>query len=125
MKQVIESIRDRIKLQMAESRAIRGKIHAAIGVDRYNLWCDKRALGAHTRDLLLAYACLRGRSYASVEAKCAPGNEPHASDVLAHIHAFLPKEGPESASWTKERVKAWLKRPEPAATPSEAKEQAA
>ena len=123
-KKAIAGVKNKIKANVADSRHIREQIRAAKGIDRHNLWNDKRSVGAHTRDWLLAYGCLHGRLYASIEAKCAEGNEPWASDVLCCIQAFLDQEGPEAESWTKERVKAWLKRPESKEVPSKAEEAA-
>src|SRR5512137_879680 len=126
MKQAITTIRDTIKQKMVESAECRKRIRESSGMDRYWHWVDKRDIGDTTRYWLLALACLRGRSYGSIEAKCREGNEPSASRLHDLIEAVLPQEGPEKAEWTKERVKAWLTRPEPAKAASEpAKEVAA
>ena len=125
MKQAIATIRDTIKKNVAEAAEIRKQIHESSGMDRWWKWVAKRSLGARTRDLLLALACLRGRSYASVEPKCREGNEPWASEVFDCIQAALPQDCPEKAEWTKERVKAWLTRPEPAKAASEPAKEAA
>ena len=114
MKQAILTIRDTIKAQVAESHEIRKQIHESSGTDRWWNWVSKRELGDRTRYLYLALAALRGRSYGSIEAKCREGNEPSASALAAVIQSVLPQDAPERAEWTKERVKAWLTRPEAA-----------
>jgi hypothetical protein len=121
MKQAVESIKNQIKANAAELREIRKQIYASKGAERSHFWGCKRGLGDDTRHLLLAYACLRGRQYLAIEAKCASDNEPRPSAVLAFLAASLPEGGPERAEWTKDRVKAWLARP----AASEAKEKAA
>ena len=120
-----DGIRERIKRNAADAHHIREQIYAAKGIDRHNLWNEKRSLGSNTRIWLLAYGCLRGRPYPTIEGKCALGNDPYPSDVLMYIQTFLGREGPEAESWTKDRVKAWLKRPEPAKMASEGEEEAA
>lgn len=112
MNQAILTIKDTIKQHVAESLEICKQIRASKGLERYQLWNQKRAHGDGTRYWLLAYGCLRGRPYASIEAKCGEGNTPSASAILNRILSVLPQEGPEKAEWTKERVKAWLTRPE-------------
>lgn len=113
-------MKEHIKSRMADSRRVREQIHAAKGMERWHLWNEKRDIGSSARDCLLAYGCLRGRPYATIEVKCALGNEPVPSSVLAYIHSFLGREGAEAESWTKDRVKAWLKRPEPVGMSSKA-----
>lgn len=110
MKQAVESIKNQIKHNVEQSYAIRSKIHQAKGKERHALWNEKRAVGEGTRYLLLAYACLRGKQYDRIEP--VGSSIPSASGILSEIHAALPQDGLEKASWTKERVKAWLARPE-------------
>lgn len=126
MKQAITTIRDTIKAQVAESREIRKQIHESSGMDRYWAWCSKRETGDRTRYLYLALAILRGRSYGSIEPKCREGNEPSASRLHGTIVEMAGQDDALKAEWTKERVKAWLTRPEAAqAVPEPAKEAAA
>lgn len=47
-------------------------------------WC-RDVLGQRTREHLIALALLKGRSYASIEPKCRPGNEPNAD----HVHHIM------------------------------------
>jgi hypothetical protein len=110
MKQAIQTIKDMIKANVAESHEIRKRIHAATGKDRYNLWDKKRYLGSSTREFLLAYGCLRGKLYAQIEPESS--SMPSAIGVYWKIEAALSKDCPEKAEWTKERVRAWLVRPE-------------
>ena len=120
MNQAISSIKDTIKQQTAASREIRKEIHAAKGMDRWYLWQEKRDHGHGSRYTLLAYACLRGRAYWTVEAKYAEGNEPSATGILSRIQSALPQDCPERAEWTLERVKGWLKEVEAPAVSVEA-----
>jgi len=113
-------MKEHIKRRTADSRHVREQINASKGMERWHLWNEKRDIGFDARDCLLAYGCLRGRQYMTIEAKCALGNEPSPSSVLVYIHSFLGREGPEAESWTKEKVKAWLKRPELVGIPSKA-----
>jgi len=125
MKQAISTIRDTIKSQVAESAECRKRIHESKGMDRYWAWCSKRDVGDRTRYLYLALACLRGRSYGSIEPECREGNEPSASRLHGTIVGAVPQDCPEKAEWTKERVKAWLTRPEAAQAVPVAREEAA
>lgn len=123
-KSAIGYMKEYVKRRAMDASDIRKRINAAKGIDRHNLWNEKRAFGEDTRDCLLAYGCLRNKPYPIIEKRCAEGNEPVPSSVLAHICSFLGREGPEAELWTKERVKAWLKRPEPKEMSSEPKEAA-
>ena len=114
MKQAISTIRDTIKSQTVKSAECRKRIQESSGMDRYWNWVEKRGIGDDTRYLYLALAILRGRSYGSIEPKCREGNEPSASRLHGVIVGALPQDCPEKAEWTKERVKAWLTRPEAA-----------
>ena len=110
MKQAIEMIRQAIKKNSSDSRAMRKHIHETKGMDRWQWWAEKRTLGEGTRYWLMALACLRGRSYVQIEAKCGVGNEASASNLLTYILAAL-KDNPSATEWTRERVRDWLKRP--------------
>lgn len=82
----IKLLKSSIKALAAEGLEIHKQIIALrsvpdSGPDRDQLWRKKRDLGSRTRAKLLAYAMLRGRSYASVEPKCRVGNAPWALDV--------------------------------------------
>ena len=124
VKAALGFMKEHVKRLAEDSRGVREQIHASRGINRWHLWNKKRGIGESARDCLLAYGCLRGRPYATIERKCAMGNEPEPSSVLAYIHSFLGREGPEAESWTKDRVKAWLKRPEPTEMPSKGEEAA-
>lgn len=112
MKKAIDTIRQQIKHNVEQSHVIRMGIHQAKGRERYDLWNDKRDLGTETRYLLLAMACLRGRSYDRTEP--LGSSVPHADTILWRIRVALGEGSPEAALWTSDQVKAWLVRPEPA-----------
>jgi hypothetical protein len=118
MKQAISTIKATIKHQVAQSREIRKCIHESKGKERYALWNKKRAVGEGTRYLLLAYACLRGKSYDRTEP--VGSSVPYARGILSEIHAALPPDGPEKAEWTEDRIKGWLIRSEAAVASEEA-----
>lgn len=123
MKKAIDTIRQQIKHNVEQSHAIRRGIHQAKGRERHNLWNEKRAVGEGTRYLLLALACLRGRSYDRIEP--VGSSVPHARGILSEIRAALGKDSPEAAGWTEDRIKAWLVRPEATMAPSVVSEVAA
>jgi hypothetical protein len=54
-------------IRRAEVKKLR---HPETGPERAALWADKREVKDKTRHHLLAYAFVRGRSYASQEPKC-------------------------------------------------------
>lgn len=81
----IKLLKDSIKALAADGVEIHKQIIALrpvpdSGPERDKLWRKKRDLGSRTRAKLLAYAMLRGRSYASVESSCR--NKPWAIDVV-------------------------------------------
>jgi len=106
MKEAILKLKQEIKKCAAEGSRIGAKIRQSKGLDRYQLWNAKRSLGDGTRCILLAYACLQGRSYLTVEKKVRSGNEPSAT----HIHNALLEtiEDAQKPEWTREYIKAWL-----------------
>src|SRR5882724_2684321 len=66
-KSELVNLRSEIAKRVAESRGIRKNINASSGMAKWALWNDKRSVGSETRDLLLAYAFLRGVPYRVVE----------------------------------------------------------
>jgi hypothetical protein len=92
-------IKEELKSRQAESQDIRKRIHAASGMDRWELWQEKRRYGSETRDLLLAYGFLRGMPYRVIEAKTDSG----PSCTL--IQRCLAAHGHEVAP---EAIKTWL-----------------
>ena len=81
-------IRRELKDRQAASQAIRAKINQTSDQERYDLWDEKREYGAVTRDLLLAYALLRGVPYCAVESKCREDNAPHPPDIQVMAAKF-------------------------------------
>ena len=106
MREAILRLKQEIKKCAAEGSRIGAKIRQSKGLDRYQLWNAKRSLGDGTRCILLAYACLQGRPYLTVEKKVRSGNEPSAT----YIHsALLETVGDaKKLEWTREYIKAWL-----------------
>jgi hypothetical protein len=95
-------IKAELCLREQASHVIRKQIHESSGIGRWTLWQDKRQYGAETRNLLLAYAFLRGRPYRTVEIKTLPNSGPYAGS----IHRCLLSHGHEM---TKEIIEQWLK----------------
>lgn len=106
MKEAISKLKDTVKQLAAGGSAIAAQIRAAKGIDRWHLWNEKRYHGDSTRHALLAYACLRGRPYLSVEQKVRKDNFPSATGIRNHLLEALSEA--QKAEWTPERVKAWL-----------------
>jgi len=95
-------IKEELKSRQAESQGIRKRIHAASGMDRWELWQEKRRWGSETRDLLLAYAFLRRMPYRVCEPKTLPNSGPYARD----IQLCLAARGHEV---TEDATEQWLK----------------
>jgi hypothetical protein len=96
-----------------ERRAERKKLHhPETGGERASLWAEKREIKDRARHLLLAYAFLRGRAYASQEAKCTKA--PSAS----WISSIIGEAGVEAPS--AETIKAWIETKEASVSASAA-----
>lgn len=102
-------IKQKLKNRQAASQAIHKKIHATNGIERHELWLEKRSFGHKTRILLLAYAMLRGVPYRAVEPKT------HQSDMPFYVlWDYVGRSIAKSASefgheLDDDAVKAWLK----------------
>lgn len=81
-KSELGTLRTKIAEQTATSRAIRTAITAASGRERYDLWEQKRHVGAETRRLLLAYAYLRGKPYRAGEPTTLFPTDPAARRLV-------------------------------------------
>jgi hypothetical protein len=101
MSKTYVTIKQIIIERQAASRLLRRRIREARGLERHNLWLEKRSYGKETRYLLLAYAMLRGVRRAALEKRCESPPSPSAIADIAARHA------PE-ADFTLERVKEWL-----------------
>lgn len=124
MKEAISKLKNSVKQLAAGGSAIAAQIREAHGLDRYHLWNEKRYHGDSTRNALLAYACLRGRPYETIERKVREGNFPSATAIRSHLLEALDEA--QKAEWTPERVKGWLEgKAPPTAAQEPAKEQAA
>jgi len=95
-------IKAELRNRQAESGEIRKRIRAAHGVERYNLWNEKRCYGMATRDIILAYHFLRGRPYLSAERKCQDTNHPSVYSIQEQAQRFAPDR-----KITVEEIKAW------------------
>ena len=120
MKSELQGLRARIAELAAQGVAIRSKIGAARERARYDLWNEKRAVGDGVRDLLLAYAFLRGVPYRVAEptAREKPAwfggavetwRATWSATIAERVREVVPSEGLEA------RVLAWLTEPEPEA----------
>jgi hypothetical protein len=122
-KRRFENIREAIRQQEQLSRAARAKIRETSGLDRYEAWTEKRSVGAHTRDLLLAYAFLRGMPYRVCEPitrnpEPPPVGEPvkngppaYGVDIFWRLVEFGYREKPERLGKCPEDLQAWLAAP--------------
>lgn len=100
------ALKTEIKRLASESRALRAEAYKLAGEPRHHVWLSKRSLGKRTRDVLLAYACLRGMPYRRAEASCAPTNTPWASSIHRELCQAL--DDATKQEWPVERVRAWL-----------------
>lgn len=76
------------------------------GLERYDLWNEKRAAGDEARYLMLAYGAIRGRAYKKIEPKCGDGNAPSASRIWDRLADFI-----DPKLWTtitESAIEAWL-----------------
>lgn len=64
------------------SKTIHASLVSKTGVDRERERNIKRVLGEVTRNHLIAYALLRGKSYSTLERKCNKGNEPNPKKIF-------------------------------------------
>jgi hypothetical protein len=106
-KEAIFPLKEEIKRNETESKALNRSIQATSGPARHALRLEKRSLGTRTRYLLLTYALLRGRPYTSLERKCAEGCRPWPSVVQERSFAYDP-------SLSLDSVKDWLEGPKEA-----------
>jgi hypothetical protein len=100
MSRKYETIQRIIIERQAESRRLGQAIHRVTGLERHALRLEKRSYGIGTRSILLAYAMLRGKPYASVERTCVRTPSPSAIADVVRQHAAC-----EDAT---EEVKRWL-----------------
>lgn len=56
--------------------------------ERNKKWGVKKIFGSNSRNLLLAYALLRGKTYKSVEVKCRDNNPPNERKICDWIMDF-------------------------------------
>jgi len=102
--QAIRSKRDASGHCVAGKRALKEFRRPETGPERFDLWNQKRWAGWEARTALLAYGLVRGRAYKTIEASCAPGNEPSSYNILKLLEGILP-----SGKVTEAVIKEWLK----------------
>lgn len=90
------------------SRRFRRRIAKLKGMKRWTLRHRKLALGAYTREHLIAYGLLRNVPYERIEAKCAKGNEPNIDRVVDIVQSHVPHW--ERLKWSRDRVRELLRR---------------
>lgn len=91
----LQVLRAKIRGFQATGSTISSRISKSEKERKNRLWNEKRALGRHCRNHLVAYGLLRGVRYDQVE-KCAPNNKLNPETVLAimEIHnGWDPKRG--------------------------------
>lgn len=93
------NIRKTIAERQETSRAIHRRIRDARGLERHELWLEKRRYGVETRHLLLAYARLRGMPYANVERHST--HPPSASAIadLVMLHGGPACDADDIRRW--------------------------
>lgn len=121
--ETIQVLRIAIRSQVALSREKRAEINTlraegpSTGQTRCNLNVRRKAIGSDTRDLLLALAFVRGRTYATVERKtdCAPYAGNVIDAVMVHTRwreAPTAEEKAAHCDALETAMVAWLKREE-------------
>lgn len=106
-----ENIRAAIRRQEELSREARAKIRETSGPDRYEAWAEKRIIGAHTRDLLLAYAFLRGMPYRVCEPVTQGGFPAYGLDIHFRLVEFGYREKIDRLYKCPDDLQAWLDAP--------------
>lgn len=96
--------------QAAEGRAVRARMLGTTDRARYDLWDEKRRVGAGARVYLLAYAYARRRSYRATEATAGLSRYDNPAPVM-DVRDLLAEVG---VSVSKEELLAWFEAPESA-----------
>ena len=106
----IVKIKGVIKELSLLSRRVRSRIENAKDRKRYDLWVEKRAIGASTRVYLLAYAYLKGRKLREVEPHTRSfGRE--TSDVRDIVVSMTPCNSSRAMKELEEKLKKWFEEP--------------
>lgn len=87
---------------------LHSRITKSSGDNRHRLWNNKRSLGEHTREHLIAYGLLRNVPYERIEGRCAKDNQPNPRAVQSVIHAHIFSH--QRSGWPIERVVDLLRR---------------
>jgi hypothetical protein len=109
MKQAISKLKQLIKADAEQARAITGRVASMprspeTGPERDKLWCEKRQGRPHRRARLLAYAMLRGIDYARVEPHCIQA--PHEYGIYQALRSVVPDL--QMTGFSRERIESWL-----------------
>lgn len=106
----LQALRAKVRGFHAAGVSISHRIRKASGPRRNRLWLEKRALGIHAREHLIAYCLLKGIQYEKIEGRCAKTNQPDLGRVFEIIRAHVTDR--ELASWTPQRLTELLAAPE-------------
>ena len=101
----LKVLRAKIRGFNAVGVTIARRIKNASCYKRNVLWLEKRTLGKHAREHLIAYGLLRGIPYERIE-RCAKENRPNAAYVFEIIKAHTAFQ--DTTHLTLEKVKAIL-----------------
>jgi hypothetical protein len=116
-KEVALALKEDVKRLAKAGQEARGEIRRTSGMERWAAWQEKRLVGYDARVSLLAYACVRGRPYRSVEPKTHDDLTTFEGiRLMRHVQKTLAAF---DGTWSEEQVIAWMKAPlpEPASKP--------
>lgn len=87
--QRLRSVKNESGQRVNGKRSLKPYRRPETGDERNRLWTEKRGLGYTTREYLLLYAMLRGRTYKSVEAKCKEENYPSTYGMACILEGYF------------------------------------
>lgn len=95
----LHSLKQRIKELAEDTRSQREAARALTGMDKHDAKEDAKANAEETRNLLLAYGYLRGRSIEQMESLYTRiDNLPHEANIRHHAFDYF-MTGPEAEPW--------------------------
>ena len=97
-----QDIRNLIRDQEVLSRAARGRIRDSHGMDRWQAWNEKRAVGDDTRSMLLALAMLKGRFYHVVERRT------HTKPSVREVVHYSGASQADVEAWLSDPLAEWI-----------------
>lgn len=101
-KSELQSLQSKIKANAEQACGLNRDIQAASGPIRAQLRYEKKCLGYETRNLLLAYAFLRGMPYKAAEPACSD------KPSVRGIKRVVQEELPHSSADIDDRISSWL-----------------